>query len=285
VADDPDMTPPSDSPLFERAQQFVDRRRLVLGLCAAVAIALIAAVPGILTSDSSGRRVQTAAESAQVSPTTAPVGVVSPLAPQQVNAPTDASPTPPTTRPALVLGTTYNRPAPTTPAKPAAKPAAPASQTPPPPPKGSPAPPSCHNSYDAACGAFRWDPDPGPNQPITGNVAASSQNVRVGDKVTFTVTGDDPDAAPLQECNVDFGDDSGYHCDPQPLVNPSYCPKQYGPWAPPAKQDGKLNTTYDHTYAKTGTYTIHFDVRSAMQECNNPYASAADLQVTIFVTP
>jgi hypothetical protein len=278
------MTPPADSPLFERAQEFVDRRRLVLGLCAAVAIALIAAVPGILTGDNSGRRVRTA-EFAQVTPTTSPGGVVSPLAPQQVNVPTDASPAPTTTRPALVLGTTYTRPTPTTAPsrsapKPAPKPAAPAST--PPPPNGSPPPPSCHNSFDPACGAFRWDPDPGPNQPITG--AVTSNQPAPGAKVTFTVTGDDPDAAPLQECNIDFGDNSGFHCDPQPLVNPGYCPKQYGPWTPPAKQDGKLNSTRDHAYATPGNYHVVFEVRSAMQECNNPYASTAKLEADIVVT-
>ena len=116
-------------------------------------------------------------------------------------------------------------------------------------------------------------------------MTTTTQTVRVGDKVTFNVTGDDPDAAPLQECNIDFGDNSGFHCDPQPLVNPGYCPKQYGPWAPPAKQDGKLNANWEHTYTQARTYTVTFNVRSAMQECNNPYASSADLQVTIVVTP
>src|SRR5207248_1933070 len=32
-------------------------------------------------------------------------------------------------------------------------------------PAPAPAKP-CRNTYDAACGPFRWDPDPGPNQPL-----------------------------------------------------------------------------------------------------------------------
>src|SRR5437764_2560232 len=104
------MSDPSRNPLVERAERYVDRRRLIIGLCAAVIVALIAGVPGILTSDDSGRNVRTA-EFAQVTPTTAavpPAGILNPLTPQQVNAPADASPT--TTAPASVLGTTFTRP-------------------------------------------------------------------------------------------------------------------------------------------------------------------------------
>jgi hypothetical protein len=277
--------PPFASDIFERAQRYVDdRRRLLIGLCAAVAVALIAAIPGLLTSSDGGRSVRTQAF-AQVAPTPTVLpyaGVVNPLD-------TTPSPTTTTTRPALVLGTTFTRP-PTTVAhkaapKPTTKPAAPTPAAPTSTAKSSPPTTTCRNSYDLACGPFRWDPDPGPNAAITGNVTTNSQTVKAGDHVTFTVTGDDPDAAPLQECNIDFGDGQGFHCDPRPAVDPSYCPKQYGPWTPPAKNDGKLNSTWDHQYMQAGTYKVTFNVRSAMQECNNPYASAADLPVTVFVTP
>jgi hypothetical protein len=111
------------------------------------------------------------------------------------------------------------------------------------------------------------------------------QTAKAGEKVTFTVNGTDPDAAPLQECNVDYGDGTGVHCDPRPAVDPSYCPKQYGPWTPPAKKEGDLkNSPWQHTFEKAGTYQVSFDIRSAMQECNNPYASTAVAQTTIVVT-
>ena len=269
---------------LERAERFVDRPRLVVGLCVAVAIVLIAAIPGLLTSAGGGRSVRAQAVG-QLAPTStdAPgVGVVSPVdAPQVTVSPTSAPPSPTTTtRPALVLGTTFSRP--TTTVAHTATPA-PAKSAGPSPTAASATPTSvCHDSYDPSCGQFSWNPDPGANQPITGTVTASQ--VAPGAKVTFTVNADDPDAGPLQECNIDFGDNQGFHCDPRPEVDPSYCPPQYGPWTPPAKQNGPLHSTWDHTYATPGTYHVVFEVRSAMQECNNPYASKADLTVDVVVT-
>jgi hypothetical protein len=268
---------------FERAQRFFDRPRLVIGLCAAVAVALIAAVPGFLTSADSGRtvRAQAAAQATPASTDLPGVGVLTPVdAPPP---PGTVPPSPTTTAPALVLGTTFNRPTTTIAHKASAAPAKAAAPSPAPAPNGSTPTSVCHNSYDAACGAFSWAPDPGPNQPITGAVTASPPGT--DGKVTFTVNGDDPDAAPLQVCNIDFGDNQGFHCDPRPAVDPSYCPAQHGPWTPPAKNDGKLtNFTQDHTYTAPGTYHVLFDVRSAMQECNNPYASQAVLSVDVVVT-
>jgi len=268
---------------FERAQRFFDRPRLVIGLCAAVAVALIAAIPGLLTSAGGAPRVQSQELAAGEPTSTLPpgVGVITAVdAPQATTAPPPPSPT--TTRPALVLGTTFNRPPATVARRATPPPGKAAAPSPTAPPKGSTPTTVCRNSYDAACGPFSWDPDPGPNQPITGGITSNQQTP--GAKVTFTVTGDDPDAAPLQECNVDFGDGQGYHCDPRPAVDPSYCPKQYGPWTPPAKNDGKLNSVWDHTYATPGTYHVIFEVRSAMQDCNNPYASTAKLEADVVVT-
>jgi len=269
---------------FERAQRFFDRPRLVIGLCAAVAVALIAAIPGLLTSGDSGRSVRTQAF-VQVAPTTTlpAVGVVNPVDAPRTLTSAPQSPTT-TTRPALVLGTTFNRPTTTVAHKAAPAPAkTTAAPSPTAAPRGSTPTSVCRDSHDPACGPFSWNPDPGPNQPITGTVAGSQQ--APGAKVTFTVNGDDPDASPLQECNIDFGDGQGFHCDPRPTVDPSYCPKQYGPWTPPAKNDGKLtNSMWDHTYATPGAYHVTFDVRSAMQECNNPYASTAQLTADIVVT-
>jgi hypothetical protein len=278
------MRPPFGSQVLERAQRLIDRRRLVIGLCAAVVVALIAAIPGVLTSAGTGRSLRTTASAPAA--TVPGEGVVN--ADPGAVTPATVPPSTSTTRPALVLGTVFTRPTTTVAQAPkqTAKPAA----TPPtsslkPSPSASPPTSTCRNSYNPSCGAFRWDPAPGANQPIAGQVTTDSQTVRVNDKVTFTVTGEDPDAAPLQECNIDFGDGTGYHCDPRPAVDPSYCPKQYGPWTPPAKNDGNLNANWDHTYAQAGTYQVTFNVRSAMQECNNPYASTADLQVTVVVTP
>lgn len=278
------MRPPLGSRVLERAQELVDRRRLLIGLGVAVAIALIAAIPGILSSAGGDRSVRTA-EFAPVSPTTTvpETGFVSPVAlPPAAQAPGAPTPTTTTTRPALVLGRSITRTPTTTAPKPAPKPAPPA-----PPAQGaSPTTTApCRNSYDPACGAFSWDPPPDANQPISGGVDGP-QTAKAGEKVTFTLNGTDPDAAPLQLCNVDFGDGSpAQHCDPRPLIDPSSCPKQYGPWTPPAKKEGILkDAPSEHTFDKTGTYQVSFDIRSAMQECNNPYASTAVAHTTIVVT-
>jgi hypothetical protein len=198
---------------------------------------------------------------------------------------TDAA-APPTTRPALVLGTSYTRSPVATVANKKASPTT--AKAGPPPTAGGTAPTTptsqpCRNSYDAKCGPFRWEPDPGPNLGVSGQITFSPQMPKAGDKVSFTVSGSDPDAAPLQECNVDFSDGPIIHCDPRPAIDPSYCPKQYGPWAPPAKKQGDLNSVWEHTYPQAGNYKVSFDVRSAMQECNNPYASGTVLTTTVQV--
>ena len=275
--------------VLERAQQFVDRRRLLVGLSAAVVVALIAAAAGLLSGGGDGQSVQaTGAAQATTVTSLSGEGVVNADPGVLATQPAPPGPTTSTTAPALVLGTVITRPPTTAAPKPAAKAPAPSTTaalkntTP---PNGSPPTSVCRNSYDSACGPFSWQPPPDPNQPITGQVTANNTTVRVGDTVTFTVTGMDPDAAPLQECNINFGDGQGYHCDPRPAVDPSYCPPQYGPWTPPAKKQGTINTPMDHSYSQPGTYQVTFNVRSAMQECNNPYASSADFQITIVVTP
>src|SRR5207302_4809101 len=66
---------------------------------------------------------------------------------------------------------------------------------------------TCRDSYDPACGPFRWDPDPGPNQPLTVTVTPQSQQGKVGQAVNFHVVADDPDARIARDCAViDFGD-------------------------------------------------------------------------------
>src|SRR4051812_38612014 len=109
------MRPPLGTRALERAQELVDRRRLLIGLGVAVAIALIAAIPGILSSAGGERSVRTA-EFAPVSPTTtvAATGFVSPVAaPPAPKVPGAPAPTTTTTKPAVVLGRSITR-APTT---------------------------------------------------------------------------------------------------------------------------------------------------------------------------
>ena len=106
-----------------------------------------------------------------------------------------------------------------------------------------------------------------------------------GQKVVFTVTGDDPDAAPLQECNIDFGDSTGFHCDPRPAIDPSYCPKQYGPWTPPAKQGGSYTGDWDHVYSEPGNYTFTIQLNLNGVCGHDPYRSQGGGTITVTVNP
>src|SRR3954447_8442257 len=160
------MRTPSGNQAFDRAERLVDRRRLVIGLSAAVVIALVAALLGVLRGGDSSKSVSATA-SAQAAPVTTGVPVVNPEALGPAPLPPDTT----TTTPALVLGTSFSRPTTTVRAPGAPKPAAAPAKPAPPAPAPAPAPkptgsttPFCHNSYDPACGPFRWEPAPAQNQ-------------------------------------------------------------------------------------------------------------------------
>jgi hypothetical protein len=120
---------------------------------------------------------------------------------------------------------------------------------------------------------------------MTGQLTADPPNPTTGQTVKFRIVASDPDATPVQICDVSYGQgEAGYVCDPAPRVNPSSCPTQYGPWTPPARQPGSLDTTDQHVYSNPGTYEVSYTLGSAMGDCNNPYASGVKLATTIVVT-
>jgi len=272
--------------VMARAQELTGRRRLLAGLGIAVAVVLIALVVGNMRGGGPDKDVHAAA------------GASTTDSAQEANdtVPPSAGETPTTTG-ASVLGTQFS-PSTTVPSSTtlppvitgaAPKPAGPSSagaSSPGPtqPTQGTPAPRVCHNSYDPACGQFRWDPEPGPNEALTGEVTYSPATPRAGEAVTFHLVGHDPDAAPVASCNSNFGDGPMVVCDPGHAF-PGYCKTQYGPWTPPAKKPGDVDTTFDHTYGQPGTYDVSIDVRSAMNDCNNPYASATTFTVKVVVAP
>ena len=114
----------------------------------------------------------------------------------------------------------------------------------------------CRNSTDPACGPFRWDPPPGPNQPMTVAVSVSPAAPRAGETVSFRVTVDDPDGADLVGGggSVDYGDGT-----PVPGFSGHVdCVGSYGPWTPPGPVPLHKEFTYQHAYAAPGTYTVTF---------------------------
>jgi hypothetical protein len=276
------MRPPFASRLLEWAQTAMDQRRLLIGLCVAVAVALVAAIPGILTSAGGEQKVHTSA-APTTSPTTAAPGAEGVVSPVEAQPPALLPTSTSTTRPALVLGTAFIRPSPTL----APKPSTPASTAP---PKGSPPTSVCRNSYDPACGPFSWDPAPAADQPEQVTLTPSKATVKVGERVDFDVVITDADNRQFVECAFkwDYGDGSQTmttHCDPDPRA-PNPCPTRYGPWTPPSPEAGREQFPgIGHSYSTPGTYTVAYTHDSRPNSCYNPYASAGSQTVMITVTP
>ena len=147
---------------------------------------------------------------------------------------------------------------------------------------------ACRNSTDPACGPFRFDPQPGPDEPMTVQVTAIPALARVGQEVVFRVTLRDPDGVSRGSSLYDFGNSAlGESVQRQ-------CEK-YGPWEPPARPSGPVTEVQEirHTYAAPGTYTVTFAYGAEPFDCadaatgrgDRPYASSAKGTATIVVTP
>jgi hypothetical protein len=161
---------------------------------------------------------------------------------------------------------------PTFSAPPAPMPPATEPSSSPPPSTSSPLPASCHNSFSASCGTFRWTSSPGTNGSMRISVSYPSGGL-TGKPVTFTVTLTDPDAKPSGVW-PHWGDGSG--------STPPSCGTRYGPWDPPARSGGTTSYTLKHTYSRAGTYTVYFVGRSGT--CGSPYANeivSQSIRITI----
>jgi len=214
-------------------------------------------------------------------------------APEQppATAPPDTSPAPPTAAAPVVTPTPSPTPTPTP--TPSASPSAGANPT------GSShatppttrrvttttAPPVCHNSTDPRCGQFSWDPDPGPNGAMSAKLEVVSDNVQVGEPVSFRISATDPDAAVdgVPNCAATFGEDG----ERGPCRSQPSCPtnSQYGPWSPPPRQAGSYSGEVTHTYSAPGFYTVTVYVNANGVCGHNPYRSQAEASTSITVSP
>ena len=226
----------------------VTQRRLRWALLAAVALVLLAAIPGIaLNSGGDTKKVTSAQQLVPATTTTTGVGVVAgvPMAPLPAATTTTVAPGSVT---ALQTGTTVPTRTTTTATPPPAK--------------------ACRNSYDPVCGPFRC-------------VSPQSQQVSAGQEVNFHVVGHDRDAN-VDNCIffVDFGDgQKGGNC-PQPAT----CQTPYGPWTPPAKVDNQQEFDLKHTYAGAGTYQVSVVLQSH-SFCNpDPYGGSGQHPATVTVS-
>jgi hypothetical protein len=275
-----------------RAEELVGRRRLLTGLAAAVAVALIALIVGVMRHDGSNGDLRTAA-GASTTNTTPDAGTA--------GGPAPAGGESPTTIGASVLGTQFVNTTTTVAPQvggstvitgPANK------QTP---ATGAPAQGTtpttalvCRNSTNPKCGDFRWDPQPKPDQPAQMTITASPAQPKVGEKVTFKVVVDDPDDVHPMHCyaNWDYGDTRSVsqHCD-FAQGGPPQCQNRHGPWTPPEAAPGHSEEqggfALEHTYDSPGTYNVKFTYEPELTTCYDPYASSAvgNLSLTVLPAP
>jgi hypothetical protein len=153
---------------------------------------------------------------------------------------------------------------------------------------GSDSSPSCRNSSEERCGPFRWDPEPGPNRPMTIEVTMEPKRPRAGETVTFTISAEDdwiiPDPQEIRfagdgSCSMtaeDGYDDPGDH---EPCILTSMdvvCPTRRGPWDLPAPRDDRRNWTVKHTYREFR--------RTTWTYCEpHPYGSSATKTLSVEV--
>ncbi|MBV8983880.1 MAG: hypothetical protein JO248_05505 [Acidimicrobiia bacterium] len=241
---------------LQAAAPEIGQRRLRAALLAAVAVTLVAAIPGVLLGGGDNTKNVSASQPfLPVTTSTTGPGVIAGVP----MAPLPASTTPASVAPLLKTGTTLAAATATT--RPAAQP--------------------CRNSYDPKCGPFHWDPDPGPNAPLTVTVSPQSQQGNAGQEVNFHIVATDPDAK-IDHCVVvDFGDgQSSNNCPPAPT-----CQAPYGAWTPPAKAPDQYELDIKHTYAtgRADPYVASFQLQSHSFCSPDPYGGAAQApaQVTV----
>jgi len=144
----------------------------------------------------------------------------------------------------------------------------------------------CHNSRDPQCGPFHWDPDPGPNQPLTVQVTYTPERPVAGQAVTFHVVASDPDARVISHCAF-FSD----------VKNPCLAPAAmftndlFGAWSPPPKKPDRREFDDAHTFESPGTYKVDVGAWSVNgldgdgDTAHDPYGSAGNGSVVVTVAP
>lgn len=143
----------------------------------------------------------------------------------------------------------------------------------------------CHNSYNPACGAFRWSPAPAVD-PVSVQITFSPDHPVAGNTVTFRVTYSDGNSVVDTNCaNVSGGGGMGPNYGCQSAQAPSSsCPTRYGPWDPPAKQPSAGSMTYPYKYDTPGTYTFSAEYLAESTCSNyNPYPTQVSGSVQVIV--
>lgn len=140
--------------------------------------------------------------------------------------------------------------------------------------------PACWMSTDPACGPLRWEPDPGPNEPL--QIDATPTVRTDGRTVDLAVTITDPDYAVQAGCVVvDWGD--GATWSPLEGCAIASCLARFGAWPVPPRQEGRAPLAATHAYAAPGSYAITVRSDNTGAACGHPYASRGERTVTVVI--
>jgi hypothetical protein len=227
-------------------------------------VSLLALIAEIVAGGDEPRPVEVAAERPRRTTTTPPAAT------------TSVSPT------SSLPATTLPAGSPTTTSPVTAEPTRPRQRPSPPPVAFNPVPPApnttlaCRNGNDPRCGPFRWDPSPGPNQPLDVEVNVAPE----GTQARFTFDVRDADHSVSENCaHLDYGDGQS---EPLPC-NPAPCPPAFGPWTPPAKEAGQRQFVFRHAYTQAGEYTAKFTFRNDRDRCPDPYGNSQSGEIKVTV--
>ena len=131
----------------------------------------------------------------------------------------------------------------------------------------------CRNSDKPACGDFRWDPAPAPNQALEVSFTSVPANPKAGEAVTFAVTWSDDAPFWYDHFSID-GSGQYVACDLAP---------RYGPWTPPAPVPSGETKQYPATFPSAGEYTVKVTLRTG--DCGSPYSDEKTVSVPVTVEP
>lgn len=146
---------------------------------------------------------------------------------------------------------------------------------------------ACRNSNAPVCGPFRFEPQPGPDSPMSVQVAVEPPKPVAGQEVVFRLTLVDADGVSYGSSTFSFGD-SG-------LSGSPFAPcDRFGSWEPPGRNVTAASEVQEvrHRYAAPGTYTATFSFEAGPFACvdsvtgrgDRPYASSGTGTITVVVT-
>lgn len=138
----------------------------------------------------------------------------------------------------------------------------------------------CRNSEEPACGPFRWDPPPAPDQAMTVEISYLPTAPKAGETVVFSVTVDDPDGSGLLD-RTGIANNYGDGTPSQGVAGHADCVARFGPWTPEAPKPLHAELTFRHSYATAGTYTVSFPFKSIGDCTHGPSQATATATITV----